>query len=167
MADSLKYCPIYAPVLGSIGIASAIIFSSLGAAYGTAKAGLGIINVSITRPDLMMRSAMPVIMAGILALYGVVVDAIILTSILLGGCNNCSGAMHLGSGLLVGFSGLAAGIAIGIVGDAGVRGVAQQPRVFVGMVLILIFAEVLGIYGFFLGIMMSHVGTKGMGCSNA
>lgn len=36
--------------------------------------------------------------------------------------------------------------AIGIVGDAGVRGTAQQPRLFVGMILILIFAEVLGEY---------------------
>lgn len=37
--------------------------------------------------------------------------------------------------------------AIGIVGDAGVRGSAQQPRLFVGMILILIFAEVLGTLG--------------------
>jgi hypothetical protein len=29
---------------------------------------------------------------------------------------------------------LAAGIAIGITGDAGVRATAQQPRMFVGMV---------------------------------
>ena len=36
--------------------------------------------------------------------------------------------------------------AIGIVGDAGVRGTAQQPRLYVGMILILIFAEVLGKY---------------------
>lgn len=50
--------------------------------------------------------------------------------------------MHLGAGLSVGLSGLAAGFAIGIVGDAGVRGTAQQPRLFVGMILILIFAEV-------------------------
>ena len=34
-----------------------------------------------------------------------------------------------------------AGLAIGIVGDAGVRANAQQPRLFVGMILILIFAE--------------------------
>jgi V-type H+-transporting ATPase proteolipid subunit len=34
--------------------------------------------------------------------------------------------------------------AIGVVGDAGVRGTAQQPRLYVGMILILIFAEVLG-----------------------
>lgn len=41
-----------------------------------------------------------------------------------------------------GLSGLAAGVAIGIVGDAGVRATAQQPKLFVGMILILIFAEV-------------------------
>ena len=55
-----------------------------------------------------------------------------------------TGFIQLGAGLAVGLSGLAAGFAIGIVGDAGVRGTAQQPRLFVGMILILIFAEVLG-----------------------
>lgn len=34
----------------------------------------------------------------------------------------------MGAGLSVGLSGLAAGFAVGIVGDAGVRGTAQQPR---------------------------------------
>lgn len=62
------------------------------------------------------------------------------------------GFIHLGAGLAVGFSGLAAGFAIGIVGDAGVRGTAQQPRLFVGMILILIFAEVLGLYGLIVAI---------------
>ena len=62
------------------------------------------------------------------------------------------GFVHLGAGLAVGLSGLAAGYAIGIVGDAGVRGTAQQPRLFVGMILILIFAEVLGLYGLIVAI---------------
>jgi V-type H+-transporting ATPase proteolipid subunit len=42
--------------------------------------------------------------------------------------------IQLGAGLSVGLAGLAAGFAVGIVGDAGVRGTAQQPRLFVGMV---------------------------------
>ena len=62
------------------------------------------------------------------------------------------GFVHLGAGLSVGLSGLAAGYAVGIVGDAGVRGTAQQPRLFVGMILILIFAEVLGLYGLIVAI---------------
>lgn len=58
-----------------------------------------------------------------------------------------SGFLACGAGLAVGLCGLAAGMAIGIVGDAGVRGTAQQPRLFIGMILILIFAEVLALYG--------------------
>ena len=66
----------------------------------------------------------------------------------------CSGFVHLGAGLAVGFAGLAAGFAIGIVGDSGVRGTAQQPRLFVGMILILIFAEVLGLYGLIIAVFL-------------
>ena len=59
------------------------------------------------------------------------------------------GYAHLSAGLCCGLSGLAAGMAIGIVGDAGVRAVGQQEKLFVGMILILIFAEALGLYGKF------------------
>ena len=62
--------------------------------------------------------------------------------------------VHCFAARLTFWTGLAAGFTIGIVGDAGVRGVAQQPRLFVGMVLILIFAEVLGIYGLIVALIM-------------
>jgi V-type H+-transporting ATPase proteolipid subunit len=58
------------------------------------------------------------------------------------------GFMHLACGLSVGLTGLAAGYCIGNVGDKGVRAYMEQSRVFVGMVLILIFGEVLGLYGY-------------------
>jgi V-type H+-transporting ATPase proteolipid subunit len=84
---------------------------------------------------------MPPIMAGIIAIYGLVVSVLI--------SMEEKSALHtnflqLGAGLSVGISGLAAGFSIGIVGDAGVRGSAQQPRLFVGMLILLIFVEVLG-----------------------
>lgn len=59
----------------------------------------------------------------------------------------CRGSMHLACGLSVGMTGLAAGYCIGVVGDKGVRAYMEQSRVFVGMILILIFGEVLGLYG--------------------
>lgn len=82
-------------------------------------------------------------MAGIIAIYGLVVSVLI-SNDLGQGKSLFTGFIQLGAGLSVGLAGLAAGFAIGIVGDAGVRGTAQQPRLFVGMILILIFAEVLG-----------------------
>lgn len=57
------------------------------------------------------------------------------------------GYAHFGAGLACGLAALGAGMAIGIVGDAGVRANAQQPKLFVGMILILIFAEALALYG--------------------
>src|ERR1700753_603501 len=117
-------------------------------------------------------------MAGIIGIYGLVVSVLI--------SNNLSqktalftGFIQLGAGLSVGLAGLAAGFAIGIVGDAGVRGTAQQPRLFVGMasvsslgwrrlftlkaqILILIFAEVLGLYGLIVALIMN---TKADGVS--
>jgi V-type H+-transporting ATPase 16kDa proteolipid subunit len=66
-----------------------------------------------------------------------------------------TGFIQLGARLSVGLAGLAAGFAIGIVGDAGVRGTAQQPKLFVGMILILIFAEVLGLYGLIVALLLN------------
>lgn len=84
-------------------------------------------------------------MAGIIGIYGLVVSVLISDG-LKQQLPLYTGFIQLGAGLSVGLAGLAAGFAIGIVGDAGVRGTAQQPRLFVGMILILIFAEVLGMF---------------------
>ena len=94
-------------------------------------------------PDIV-----PVIMAGIIGIYGLVVSVLISDG-LKQSLPLFTGFIQLGAGLSVGLAGLAAGFAIGIVGDAGVRGTAQQPRLFVGMILILIFAEVLGKWIFY------------------
>jgi len=89
-------------------------------------------------------------MSGIIAVYSLVVSVLIASDIGPPPDQNYSlfnGFMHLACGLSVGLTGLAAGYAIGIVGDMGVRSYMLQSRIFVGMVLILIFGEVLGLYG--------------------
>ncbi|THH05509.1 hypothetical protein EW146_g9883 [Bondarzewia mesenterica] len=97
------------------------------------------------------QSLIPVVMSGIIAVYGLVVSVLIA-----GGLDPTqeyslfAGFIHLGAGLACGFTGLAAGYAIGIVGDSCVRAYVYESRVFVAMVLILIFAEVLGLYGYVL-----------------
>merc|ERR1712213_224951 len=145
--------PIYSPFFGVLGASSAMVFSAMGAAYGTAKSGTGIAAMSVMRPELIMKSIIPVVMAVIIAIYGVVVAVLIAGQLKPAPDYTLyKGFVHLGAGLAVGLSGLAAGYAIGIVGDAGVRGTAQQPRLFVGMILILIFAEVLGLYGLIVAI---------------
>ncbi|KAI4110802.1 MAG: hypothetical protein LQ339_001078 [Xanthoria mediterranea] len=99
-------------------------------------------------------------MAGIIAVYSLVIAVLIASAITpdkkyslfkyagaIMTTSEESGFLHLAAGLSVGLTGLAAGYTIGIVGDTGVRAYMQQSRIFVGMVLILIFGEVLGLYG--------------------
>ncbi|RJE25009.1 proteolipid subunit [Aspergillus sclerotialis] len=91
-------------------------------------------------------------MSGIIAVYGLVIAVLVAGDMKppASGQNTSlyTGFMHLASGLSVGLAGVAAGYTIGIVGDAGVRAYMQQSRVYVGMILILIFGEVLGLYGY-------------------
>ncbi|KAJ2994045.1 H(+)-transporting V0 sector ATPase subunit c [Globomyces sp. JEL0801] len=115
-----------------MGCAVAIIFSCFGAAYGTAKSGVGLCAMGVMRPELMLKNVIPVVMAGIIGIYGVVV-AVLLSGGLQQEMTLYAGFISLAAGLSVGLSGLAAGFAIGVVGDAGVRASAQQPRLFVGI----------------------------------
>ena len=102
-------------------------YLGMGAAYGTAKSGVGVASMGVMRPELVMKSIVPVVMAGVLGIYGLIIAVIIST-----GINPKAksyylfdGYAHLSSGLSCGLAGLSAGMAIGIVGDAGVRYVSN------------------------------------------
>jgi len=180
-------CPVSAPFFGFMGVASALVFANLGAAYGTAKSGVGISSMGVMRPELAMRNIIPVVMAGVLGIYGLIVAVILankiaepvqpgvvtlskaydtttsgvsIKNVFVSGAQYSAfaGFAHLSAGLCCGLSGLAAGMAIGVVGDAGVRAVGQQEKLFVIMILILIFAEALGLYGLIVALIMSQKG---------
>jgi len=155
MANTVM-CDPTSSFFGFMGVTSAIVFANLGAAYGTAKSGVGIMSMGVLRPELMMKSIIPVVMAGVLGIYGLITSVIINEKLNEPAKYSAyQGFAHLGAGLTVGMSSLAAGLAIGIVGDAGVRANAQQTRLFVGMILILIFAEALGLYGLIIGLVVA------------
>ncbi|GMY05637.1 V-type proton ATPase 16 kDa proteolipid subunit isoform X3 [Fagus crenata] len=87
-----------------------------------------------------MKSIVPVVMAGVLGIYGLIIAVIIST-----GINPKAksyylfdGYAHLSSGLACGLAELSAGMAIGIVGDAGV---SVYCKVFVFCILITVFGE--------------------------
>lgn len=60
-----------------MGVTASLIFCNMGASYGTAKSGVGICAVGIYRPELIFRSLIPIIMAGILGIYGLIVSVIL------------------------------------------------------------------------------------------
>ncbi len=144
-------------------MAVALGFANIGAAYGTAKSGIGIASMGVLKPDLIMKSIVPIVMAGILGIYGLIIAVILLQKIsyTAAGLNASTygnvniGYKNFAGGLTCGFSALSAGVAIGVVGDSGVRANAIEGKMFVGMILILIFAEALGLYGLIIGIILA------------
>ena len=103
MSATTERCPAYSPFFGVMGATSAMVFTgkfqldtvglggrrweilrlfwfyfeALGASYGTAKAGVGISAAAVLKPEFIMKSVIPVVMAGIIAIYGLVVAVII------------------------------------------------------------------------------------------
>ena len=77
-----------------------IVYNScagFGAAYGTAKSGVGIASMGVMRPELVMKSIVPVVMAGVLGIYGLIIAVIIST----GSASPCLPPSNLPPGRLV------------------------------------------------------------------
>lgn len=64
-----------------MGAMSALVFTVFGAAYGTAKSGVGISTMGVVKPELVMRAIIPVIFAGVVAIYGLIIAVIISTTL--------------------------------------------------------------------------------------
>ena len=60
------------------GVFLALTMANLGAAYGTAKAGIGISTMGVLKPDLIMKSIVPIVMAGILGIYGLIIAVVLI-----------------------------------------------------------------------------------------
>jgi V-type H+-transporting ATPase proteolipid subunit len=195
-------CPSYASCLGYLGVTSAVLFSNFGSAWGTWKSGVSIVHTGIRHPNSVMKNVIPIVMAGVIGIYGLIVAVILAESIPTPLKNGGSAGVnayslysslaHLCAGLCVGLSGLAAGGCIGIVGDAGVRAVGyrasqislfpstgdkagydsipdaggsggggdsggdDQNKLFVGMLIMLIFSEALALYGLIVALIVSQ-----------
>merc|ERR1712060_950884 len=119
MSVEMETCPASAPFFGFMGVTAALVFANIGAAYGTAKSGVGISSMGVMNPGLVMRNIIPVVMAGVLGIYGLIVALILQGSIskpeeangaFTTKFSSFSGYAYLSAGLCCGLSGLAAGM---------------------------------------------------------
>merc|ERR1719378_84506 len=147
--DDSKYFFAY------MGITAALVFCNLGASYGTAKAGTGVASLSVIKPSNIFRAIIPIVMAGILGIYGIIVAVLLNGLIGQNGFNAQGGYKCFGAGIIVGVSSLAAGLSIGVAGDAGIRAFAQTDEIFVPLLLIMIFSEAIALYGVIVSIIIA------------
>jgi V-type H+-transporting ATPase proteolipid subunit len=86
MSAALVYCPSYASYFGFLGAASALVFGNMGAAYGTWKSATGMAAMAKlprhrVQPEMVIKSMLPVIMAGVCGIYGLIIAVIIANNI--------------------------------------------------------------------------------------
>ncbi|OEU20035.1 V-type ATPase 16 kDa proteolipid subunit [Fragilariopsis cylindrus CCMP1102] len=185
-----ELCPSYATVFGYLGASGCMILSSWGSAWGTWRAGCGVCHMGIDHPKGIIKNIVPIVMAGVLGIYGLIVSVIITQAISPPGADGSNtystynGYVHLAAGLCCGLSCLAAGGTIGVIGDAGVRGfglkaeggrkwfwsddagesddfggsnnVEASNKLYVGMLIMLIFSEALALYGLIVALILSQ-----------
>ena len=135
------------------GIAAALVLSNAGAAYGTAKASIGIANAGFFHPDKIFRCLIPIIMAGILGIYGLIISVVLSDKTFT--ATGQIGFKVFAAGVMCGMSSLASGLAIGAAGEKLLNSLARTEAVFVPMLLTMIFAEAIGLFGLIMSIIVS------------
>jgi ATP synthase proteolipid subunit len=66
---------------GYLGASGCMILASWGSAWGTWKAGMGVCSMGIDHPKGIIKNIVPIVMAGVLGIYGLIVSVIITQAI--------------------------------------------------------------------------------------
>ena len=106
-------------ISGYIGAGSCMILANFGSAWGTWQAGVGVCKMGIDYPKGVIKNIVPIVMAGVLGIYGLIVAVILTQSITSPAADGTTrysmynGYAHMAAGLCCGISCLAAGGTIG------------------------------------------------------
>lgn len=65
--------PNQSMIWAGLGMVAGMCLANAGAAAGTGRSGVGIVITAAEKPEGMFKSILPVIMAGILGIYGLII----------------------------------------------------------------------------------------------
>jgi len=156
----------------NFGVALGLGLSVIGAAWGIWLTGSSLVGAAVKAPRIKSKNLVSVIFCEATAIYGLIMAIILGNKIkepesvgyYLEEGWDYNGYYYAGygmfsAGLSVGLTNIASGVSVGLAGSSCAIADAQDPSLFVKILIVEIFASALGIFGIIVGIIQSNACT--------